>query len=263
MSVGVAIALDDQERAGEQPPAIERHPDAAAATRPRLLIADADVPLLASLAAWLSGHGFEVDTADSAEALEAAMDGAAFDLIVLDPVLADTGGLELCRRLSIDAAILAIGDLADSADRILALQHGVDDCLAKPFNPRELLARIRAVLRRSGPPDPVNAKPRVRCRFGGFEFHLTERRLTNPQGGKTRLSDAEAALLVAFLYRPHVAFSRNTLRECIGGEALKAADRMIDLRVMRLRQKLGSDGARLVRAVHRVGYLLDVKVVWR
>jgi two-component system OmpR family response regulator len=254
--------LDDQERAGEQPPAIERQPDAPA-LRPRLLIADSDGPLLASLAAWLSGHAFEVDTADSPEALEAAIGAAAFDLIVLDPGLPATGGLELCRRLSSDAAILAIGDLADSADRILALQHGVDDCLAKPFNPRELLARIRAVLRRRGPPDPVTARPRVRCRFGGFEFHLTERRLTNPQGGKTRLSDAEAALLVAFLYRPHVVFSRNTLRECIGGEALKAADRMIDLRVMRLRQKLGAEGAGLVRAIHRAGYLLDVKVTWR
>ena len=255
--------MDELQPAGEPAPAIARPPDAPA-RRPRLLIADADAALVASLATQLSGHGFEVATAGGAEALETAMEGPAFDLVVLDPgLMPGADGLALCQRLSGESAILAIGDLADAADRIDALQHGVDDCLAKPFNPRELLARIRAVLRRKGPADPAAARPRVRCRFGGFEFHLTERRLTQPQGGQTRLSDAEAALLVAFLYQPHTVFSRNALRQSIGGEALKAADRMIDLRVMRLRQKFGPDGADLVRAVPKVGYRLDVEVSWR
>jgi two-component system, OmpR family, response regulator len=229
---------------------------------PRVLMAQDNQPAPRRLASYLSDNGFKVAVADRQALVEAAIDAGPVDLVVLDLDLKGGEGLAFCRRLAgpTTPLIVALGTFSDPAERIVALECGADDCLAKPVNPRELLARTRAVLRRRGvvPPRPL-AEPR-HCRFAGFDLDLAERRLTDPQGRIIDLSQAEYILLLAFLEQPRAVLGRDRLRQRLGEQAAQASDRMVDVRVKRLRSKLGGAGAALIRSIRGGGYELNATV---
>lgn len=231
----------------------------------RLLVVQETPPSQAGLVAYLADNGFQVAATDRLSEVEAALSASSVDLVVLDLELAAGDDAAVCRRIvnAGAAGVLAFGDLADPIDRIVLLECGVDDCLPKPVNPRELAARARAVLRARGLARQRPALRPTSCDFAGFVLDLTTRILQDPSGRRIGLNQSDYELLLAFLERPDVLLSRAALRAGIGGMAAYAGDRMVDMRVKRLRQKLGGVGETLIRVVRGQGYRLEAGVRWR
>ncbi|WP_374448556.1 response regulator [Stella sp.] len=226
-------------------------------TAARVLVVDDDGEIRRLLAGFLGRNGFAVTTARDAADMEAALAADAPDLVVLDLVLPGVSGLELCRRVRARSAvpIIMVTARGDDTDRILGLEMGADDYLAKPFNPRELLARIRAVLRRVGTRDPASAG-RSRLAFAGWTLDPRRRELLDPDGAVVELTAGEYDLLLAFAARPHRVLSREFLLEQSGRHG-DPHDRSIDVQVSRLRRKLerGQGDQPLVKTVRGAGYL--------
>jgi two-component system, OmpR family, phosphate regulon response regulator OmpR len=224
--------------------------------RPRLLVVDDDAALRELLGRYLGEQGYQVDTVADGEALDRFLAAQRPELVILDLMLPGEDGLSIARRLRAlgDLPIIMLSARGEDLDRIIGLEVGADDYLAKPFNPRELLARIRAVLRRQAPaPRAELARPIV---FGPFRVDTATHSLTR-DGEDVPLTTAEFTLLRAFAEHPNRVLSRDTLLEWLKGYERSPFDRTIDVRVARLRRKIESDPAapEYIRTVRGEGYL--------
>ncbi|MGV8990602.1 MAG: response regulator [Thiobacillus sp.] len=218
----------------------------------RLLIVDDDLELSSMLATYLTGHGYQITVLNHGGGLDAMLAQAAPDLLILDVMLPGEDGLSIARRLSGKLTILMLSAKGEDIDRILGLEFGADDYLAKPFNPRELLARIKALLRRSHKP-PTNDS----IRFGEYVLDLPRRTL-HKNGISVALTSAEFALLKVLSSHPGRVFTRDDLVAVASdGPDRLPFDRSIDARVARLRRKLddASDAPRYIRTVWGTGYV--------
>ena len=229
----------------------------------QILVVDDDTELRGQMAAYLREHGYLVAEASDAASMERALAQTPVDLIVLDVMLPGEDGLSICRRLADDGgpAIVMVSAMGEEVDRILGLELGADDYLAKPCNPRELLARVRAVMRRL---DEVRggAAPRGRTyQFQGFVLDMLRRQLRAPNGTTILLTAGEFSLLVAFLERPQRILSRDQLLELARGSQADVFDRAVDVQISRLRRKLHACvEAEIIKTYRGAGYLFDARV---
>lgn len=231
-----------------------------------LFVVDDDPEICELLADYLGRHGYHVLTAQDADSLRALMQHEpAADLLIVDLMLPGDDGFSICRevRKHSDVPIIMLTASADETDRILGLELGADDYLGKPFNPRELLARIKAVLRRTRPVQPIPSAEQARCvSFGDWQLDRMTRELIDQQGNRTALSGADFQLLQVFLERPSTVLTRDDLYALTRGRDAPPLDRSIDVHVCRLRQRLGEDAqhSQLIRTVRGAGYILTARV---
>ena len=238
-------------------------------TRPsHILIVDDHREIRDALVKYLEKNGMRTTTVADAVAMDAAMKVGQFDLVVLDVMMPGEDGLSVCRRLRAtqETPILILTALGNDTDRIVGLEIGADDYLAKPFNPRELLARIKAILRRSKRTEIAGGSLAGRClAFDRWVLDTDRRSLTDPSGTEVSLTTAEFRLLTVFLERPRFVLSRDQLLDLTSGRAVQVFDRTIDNQISRLRRKIEADPAKpaLITTVRGGGYSLaaDVKVV--
>jgi two-component system OmpR family response regulator len=232
-------------------------------TVPHILVVDDDREIRDLLNRFLVKHGLRVSTARDGTEMTRILDGAAIDLVVLDLMLPGEDGLSLCRKLRATTSlpVIMLTAMGEDTDRIVGLEMGADDYLPKPFNPRELLARIKAVLRRvqslpaSGPKGDT-------AKFDGWILDLGSRRLTSPQGEEVELSTGEYDLLLAFATHPRRVLSRDQLLDLARGRTAAPFDRSVDIQVMRLRRKIEVDPKepRLIKTVRGGGYMFAAEV---
>ncbi|MFD1797596.1 response regulator transcription factor [Paracoccus aurantiacus] len=230
-----------------------------------ILVVDDDAEIRSLLARYLAGQGFRVSTAADRRECMARLADAKPDLIVLDVLLPDGSGLEICRAMQDSqprVPVILLTALKEEIDRIVGLEIGADDYLGKPFNPRELSARIRAVLRRAaGPANPGPATGARRFDFGGFHAMPEQRRIARSDGSEIDLTGAEFDLLMVFLERPGRVLSRELLLDLTQGRNRDPLDRSIDVLMSRLRRKLAtSDGSAVFKTVRNGGYQLVMPV---
>lgn len=201
-------------------------------------------------------HGYAVRTADGAAACDRELADVPPDLLVLDVMMPGEDGLSLCRRLAPRGApILMLSALDAVTDRVVGLEVGAWDYLAKPFEPRELLARVRALLRRPGNGPPEAGWTTGGLAFAGWRLDVEERRLRDPAGRPVPLSEGDHALLAAFVRRPGRVLTRDSLLDLARGLDAASYDRAIDIAVSRLRRKLAeADPTPLIETVRGVGY---------
>jgi two-component system OmpR family response regulator len=230
----------------------------------KILMVDDDPGIRDVVSDFLGRHGYKVETAADAGEMERALERGPVDLIVLDVMLPGEDGLAICRRLTgseVAPPIIMLSAMGEDTDRIVGLELGADDYLAKPCNPRELLARVRAVLRRAeqrGAPGTLGAG----CEFAGWRLDLVRRELRSPAGVVVNLSSGEFSLLRAFVERPQRVLTRDQLLEFARGPDSDAFDRAIDVQISRLRRKLddGGGGHDLIRTIRNEGYMFTAKV---
>jgi DNA-binding response OmpR family regulator len=231
-----------------------------------ILAVDDDEKVRSLLFDYLTQEGFRVTVADSCAAMQAALERERADLILLDLRLPDGDGLMLVRQLRVDShvPVIILSGKSEEVDRIVGLELGADDYLTKPFNPRELLARIRAVLRRVADPSPPKAPEELRAmvEFADWQFDLMTQRLKAPDGRDIELTKAEFALLTAFVKRPQRVLSRDQLLELTRADGAEVFDRSIDVLILRLRRKIEANPSepQLIRTERGAGYIFDVKV---
>ena len=214
------------------------------ASEPHILIVDDARDIREPLGQYLRKQGFRTRLAADAAEARAALEEGAFALVVLDVMMPGEDGLSLCRWLAGRGGppVILLTAMADETDRIVGLELGADDYLVKPFNPRELLARIRAVLRRA-PPAPATVAVERR-RFGPWTHDPAARVLSGKDGRTVELTSGENRLLAVFLDRPREVMSRATLLDLTAGREAKAYDRAIDNQISRLRRKIEDDPGR-------------------
>lgn len=233
------------------------------ATEDRILIVDDELEMRRLLSDYLQKNGYRVSTAGDGRAMRAALERSRVDLIVLDLMLPGEDGLTLCRDLRTKSGIpvIMLTARSEQTDRIVGLEMGADDYVAKPFSPRELLARIKAVLRRSRAlPENLEPEQVGRFRFAGWELDTTTRYLTAPDGVVIPLSGAEYALLRVFLEHPNRVLTRDQLIDFAFGRDAERSDRSVDSQVSRLRQRLRDDAKEptIIKTVRAQGYVLAV-----
>jgi DNA-binding response OmpR family regulator len=231
----------------------------AAAT---ILIVEDDPDIRQLVAELMRKEGFVVEQAEDAPAMEAVLARTRPDLMILDLMLPGEDGLSICRRIRArdGLPILMLSAKSEEIDRVVGLEMGADDYLPKPFGPRELLARVRAVLRR-GAASPVHP-PRRRFGFEGLVIDLDARQLSDGAGAPLALTSAEFDLLACFVQRPRRVLTRDQLLDWTRGRNADPYDRTIDMLVSRLRRKLDAarPGASLISTVRNGGYLFTVPV---
>ncbi|TAL32281.1 MAG: response regulator [Phenylobacterium sp.] len=228
-----------------------------------ILVVDDDTELRAQIVAYLTEHGFQVHAAADAKAMDMALSAAPIDLVVLDLMLPGEDGLSICRRLSADGgpAIIMVSAMGEEIDRVLGLELGADDYLAKPCSPRELLARVRAVFRRLEEARGGAPKRGKGYQFQGFMVDVLRRQLRAPNGTTILLTSGEFSLLSAFLDHPQRILSRDQLLDIARGNESDVFDRAVDVQISRLRRKLHacSEGE-IIKTVRGAGYMFDVAV---
>ena len=233
--------------------------------QPLILVVDDDREIRSLLSEYLAANGFRTVEAADGVAMWKTLDAARIDLIVLDLMMPGEDGLQLCRtlRAKSNLPVIMLTARGQPIDRIVGLEMGADDYLAKPFEPRELLARIRSVLRRTEAlPPNLDPPAATRMRFAGWTLDLTARHLVNAQGVIVVLSGAEFRLLRIFLEHPKRVLSRDQLLNLTQGRDADPFERSIDLQVSRVRQKLGEDARdpQLIKTVRNEGYVLTADV---
>lgn len=229
----------------------------------RVLVVDDDAEIRTLLLDYLKRHGMCVEAVENGALLRARLPAGNLDLLLLDLMLPDEDGLTLCqwaRQLCPTLPVIMLTAQGDPLSRVLGLELGADDYLPKPFEPRELVARIRAVLRRGA----ALAAPHMtaKARFGSWIFDRLRHELVDHEGTVFALSAAEYRLLSAFIEHPDRVLSREQLLELTRAPGVVVSDRSIDLAVSRLRGKLGDNvqGRPLIRTVRGEGYLFDTEV---
>src|SRR5882724_5350854 len=237
----------------------------AYAALPHVLVVDDDPTIRDLVSDYLGQHELRVSAVADGQAMQALLGAEVVDLIVLDLKLKGEDGMGLARRLRDESAIpiVMLTGRAEEADRVMGLELGADDYLTKPFSPRELLARIRTILRRrraevrQGKPEGIRA-----YRFDGWELNLNTRRLTARDGRAVRLSNGEFSLLVVLLGSPHRILSRDQLLDMSRLHGDDVYNRSVNTQVMRLRHKLETDSAnpRYILTERGAGYLFGVAV---
>ncbi|MCC8234590.1 response regulator [Pinisolibacter aquiterrae] len=221
-----------------------------------ILLVDDDGEIRRLVSKLLREDGHRVTSVGSAVEMREAIARCTPDLVLLDVMLPGTDGLTLCRELRASSSlpIIMLTAKGDDVDRIVGLEMGADDYLAKPFHPRELLARIRAVLRRARPSEGGGAKTGREIRFAGWCLDTARRELTDPRGVVIDLSTGEYDLLLTFLETPHRVLSRELLLDATRNRDAEPFDRAIDVQVSRLRRKLETAGE-VIKTVRGAGYL--------
>jgi two-component system OmpR family response regulator len=233
---------------------------------PHILVVDDDPEIGALLVRYLGGHGFAVDVAADGTQLRAALARQPVDLILLDLGLPGEDGLVLLRELQQDwrGPVIVVSGRGDAIERVVGLELGADDYIAKPFEFRELLARVRSVLRRARPaaPAPVAGPARTQRDVDGLRLDVEGRRLLDGAGRDLEITTGEFALLLALLERPNQVLSRDQLMNCLHGRDAGPTDRTIDMQVGRLRRKVEADPAdpQLIKAVRGAGYVFTATV---
>lgn len=234
-----------------------------------VLIVDDDREIRDLLGRFLAKHGYRTTAVVDGREMWKALDERAIDLVVLDVMLPGDDGLALCRQLRSRSSVpvIMLTAMGEEVDRIVGLEMGADDYLAKPFNPRELLARIKAVLRRTNsvPNAAAVAAESAAGRalgFAGWTMRIDQRSLTSPEGVLVPLSTGEFDLLAAFVAHPQRVLSRDQLLDLARGRDAQPFDRSIDVQVSRLRRKIEANPAEptLIRTVRGGGYLFAAKV---
>lgn len=226
--------------------------------RNRLLVVDDEAPLREMVQDYLSMHGFDVRAVPDGHSMWREFERAAPDLVILDVNLAAESGYDLARQVSAksDTGILMLTAVGDLPNRLQGLAAGADDYMAKPFEPRELLARVRSVIRRlaEAPPEGSDLVRLGRCRFDPVG-----RRLVGPDGEDIPLTAMEFDLLAVFLRHPRQVLSRDRLCELAHDRPLEPGDRSIDIRITRLRKKIEADPERPVhlKTVRGEGYVYE------
>jgi two-component system OmpR family response regulator len=231
----------------------------------RILVVDDDPSLRGLVRDFLAGHGYQLFEADGGPAMRAVLDAEPIDLIVLDVMMPGEDGLTIARSLTgrRDIGIIMVSALGSETDRIIGLEVGADDYLPKPFSPRELLARIRAVLRRQRPSEPAEESASI-YQFEGWTLDPVRRVLRDPRNVIISLSEGEFSLLRVLVERPQRVLTRDQLLEYARGPGSDAFDRAIDTQVSRLRRKLASrSDAELIRTVRSEGYMFMPRVTRR
>ncbi len=231
----------------------------------RLLIVDDDVEILALLKKFFLQHSYEVEVATDGAAMWAAIARQHPDVIVLDVMLPGQSGLSLCQRVhgELGIPIVMLTAMGELSDRIIGLELGADDYLTKPFDARELLARVRAVQRRTGAAVKAGGdEARPVIVFAGWQLDVARRDLRSPDGVMIPLSGGEFDLLLVFLEHPGRILSREQLLDLCHGNAHDAFDRSIDVQVSRLRRKIEPDSKRpdIIRTVRNGGYQFSPEV---
>jgi len=230
-----------------------------------VLIVDDDNELRALLSKFVAQHGYRVSAARDGKAMMQIINGERVNLVVLDVMLPGENGFHLCRRLRAanTVPIIMLTARREETDRIVGLEMGADDYLTKPFNPRELLARVRAVLRRTGtPPDELLAGRGRVLEFSGWRLDVTGRRLLSPAGTLVSLRAGEFDLLLAFALRARRVLSREQLLDLSRGRTANSFERSVDMQVSRLRRKIEVDPRQpaLIKTVRGGGYLFATAV---
>jgi two-component system OmpR family response regulator len=230
-----------------------------------ILIVDDDSEIRDLLARFLDKHGFRVTTAADGHNMRQQLENGRFDLVVLDIMLPGEDGLSLCRRLRNESKlpIIMLTALGEETDRIVGLVMGADDYLAKPFSPRELLARIKAVLRRTS--DSTDLPQRGAGQilmFAGWQLDIGKRELRSPDDVLMPLTAGEFDLLVAFAEHPQRVLSREQLLDLSKGRDASPFDRSIDVQLSRLRRKIEADSKNpvIIKTVRNGGYIFAVDV---
>lgn len=234
-------------------------------TAAHILVVDDDREIRGLLREYLEKNGFRATAVGDGQETRRALERAKVDLIVLDLMLPHESGLTICRELrtSSDIPIIMLTALGEEVDRVVGLEVGADDYLAKPFSPRELLGRIRAVLRRTQSAPRLADPNDVRAyAFAGWKLDTTARTLTSPAGESVALGGAEFRLLAILLANSPRLLTRAQLMELMRGRDLDPFDRSIDVRVSRLRQTLGEDARapQIIKTVYGEGYVIGVPV---
>lgn len=233
---------------------------------PHCLVVDDDTEIRESLGIYLRGFGWHVSVAAEGGSMRRVLAAGAVDVIVLDQMLPGEDGLTLLRWLQRNpqhegaVPVLMLTAMSDTASRVAGLELGADDYLAKPFEPRELVARLQAVLRRSQRGTGALEDPARPLHFAGWRFDRLRRQLVSPGDVTLALSAAEFRLLSAFLLRARRVLSREALIELTRAPGVDVNGRSIDLAVSRLRAKLGDTNPPLIRTVRGEGYLFDAEV---
>ncbi|MGH6659901.1 MAG: response regulator [Rhodospirillales bacterium] len=227
---------------------------------PHVLVVDDDREIRDLLARFLAKHGLRVTAAANGAEMRAALADWRIDLVVLDIMMPGEDGLTLCRQLRAESSlpVIMLTAMGEEVDRIVGLEMGADDYLAKPFNPRELLARIKAVLRRAGEASPAAGDPipGTVLVFAGWSLDLDRRQLSGADGVMVPLSGGEFDLLAAFATHPQRVLSRDQLLDLARGRDAQPFDRSIDVQVSRLRRKIEPDPKQptLIKTVRSGGY---------
>jgi two-component system, OmpR family, response regulator len=227
-----------------QPTGVDAMPDPI---QPHILIVDDDASIRALLTEYFGENGLRVSSAGTGKEMSGILEEAAVDLVVLDLRLAGEDGMAIARTLRSESAIplIMLTGVRDEADRVMGLELGADDYLTKPFSPRELLARVRTVLRRAKAATPAQARgAEIRAfRFGDFELNLRTRRLAGKGGSRIELTNGEFNLLAALLASPQHVLTRDQLIEASRVYDNEVYDRAVDVQIMRLRRKIEVDPA--------------------
>ena len=225
-----------------------------------VLIVDDDREILDLVSRFLRKHGYRVTGARNGIEMRERLAATDIDLIILDLMLPGEDGLSLCRELRSRSSlpIIMLTALGEDTDRIVGLEMGADDYLSKPFNSRELLARVKAVLRRTAlEPAKSPAITGGKIEFAGWRLDLVRRELTSPEGAVTDLSAGEYDMLIAFIEHPQRVLSRDQLLDLARNRIATPFDRSVDVQVSRLRRKLeqGRNGSAVIKTVRGVGYI--------
>jgi two-component system OmpR family response regulator len=232
---------------------------------PHILVVDDQREICDLVQDYLSEEGYRVSIANDGAAMRRVMAQSAVDLVILDLMLPGEDGLTLARALRdvSDVGIIILTGRGDTVDRIIGLEMGADDYLPKPFHPRELLARVRSVLRRVSSRTAENAlAARSRARFAGWNLDLASRELRSPSGKEVRLTTGEFDLLAAFVNNANQVLTRDRLLDLARNREAGPFDRTIDVQVGRLRRKLESDPQKptLIKTVRGSGYIFTPSI---
>jgi two-component system OmpR family response regulator len=232
---------------------------------PNILVVDDDEELLALIKKFLERYDYTVEGAVSGTQMDAAMANKTYDALILDVMLPGEDGLSLCKRVraaSSSLPIIMLTAVTETTDRIVGLELGADDYLAKPFDARELLARIRALLRRATQHRTAPVDPRPSLLFGEWRLDLAKRELRSFDMTLVPLSSGEFELLLAFLEHPQRLLTREQLIDYARGSAHDVFDRSIDVQISRIRRKIETDtrNPEMIRTVRNAGYIFTVPV---
>ena len=234
-------------------------------TPEHILIVDDDAEIRDLLGDYLRKNGYRTTAVAEGKGMLAALDKGRVDLIVLDLMLPGEDGLVLCRNLRArsDIPVIMLTACGEDMDRILGLEMGADDYLPKPFNPRELLARIKSILRRAKAlPENLRTDDARHLRFAGWQLDMISRQLISPEGVVVPLSGSEYRLLQIFLNHPNRVLNRDQLMDLMQGRETDPFERSIDVQVSRLRHRLADDAKEptIIKTVRGEGYILSAQV---
>jgi len=233
---------------------------------PHILVVDDNREIRDLLARFMAKHEFRVTTAEDGRAMRRVLEKSRVDLVILDLMLPGEDGLTLCRELRArsNIPIVMLTAMGEETDRIVGLEMGADDYVPKPFNPRELLARVKAVLRRARSlPEQGKAPERAVIRFAGWTFDLARREIVSEDGVAVPLSTGEFDLLATFVRHPRHVLSRDQLLDLTRGREAAPFDRSVDTQVSRLRRKIEKDAKdpRIIKTVWGGGYVFTPEVI--